>query len=107
VLLYVVEPARPIDSAVDWLAHARRVALDDVDDHPFVSFETIDDARAAECARVEGLTAARRVEGRAVEHKLVAAARDLVRVDDARVELQEVRVGVIESLGVHAGKFTI
>ena len=61
--------------------------------------DAFDDARRAERARVVGLPAAGRVEGRAVERDGRAPVNSRRDPDDARVELDEVRVRVVEAFG--------
>src|SRR5205085_3871651 len=67
VLLHVVEPAVPVNAPAHGRARPRRAALDEVQHAAVLRLDALDDASIAERARVRGLPAARRVEGRAVE----------------------------------------
>src|SRR5438874_759752 len=64
VLLNVVETSGPINTPAYKRARFRHAALDDVQHARFSGVNAINDARRAERARVRGLPAARRVEGR-------------------------------------------
>jgi hypothetical protein len=105
VLLDVVEAAIPVHAAAHERADRGRVALDDVDDGGVFRLDAIDDAGRAERAGVVRLAAAGRVEGRAVEDDGDATRRELARGEDGRVEVEQVRVGVVETFGrAHAGE---
>ena len=99
VLLHVVEPARPVNHAAHARPRLRHTALDDVQHLSALSLDAVNDARAAEQACVCGLAAARRVEGRSVEHHRRASFSVRRDGDNARVELDEVRVVVVETFG--------
>src|SRR4051812_24134363 len=67
VLLHVFEAPRPVDHTVDgagcdW-------PLDHVQNHTVVAIDDIDHARVPEPASVEWLSARRRIERSAVEHR--------------------------------------
>ena len=101
VLLHVVEPPRPIYTPAHRRAHLRRSTFDDVQHAVAFGVNALDHARPAERARVCGLSAARRVEGRAVERDdraLGVGGRDR---GDEGVELGQVRVRVVEPFGSH------
>jgi hypothetical protein len=99
VLLHVVEAARPIDAAAHLGPFGRGVALYDVEHALRLSVDALDDAGAAERAGVRRLPAAGRVEGRAVERDGRAAVVRARQGQDARVELGQVRVVVVEPFG--------
>jgi hypothetical protein len=100
VLLQMIETARPINPSLDLRAHLRRRAFDDVPHDARLFFvNAFDDARRAERACVARLAAASRVKRGAVERD-GEASRPFVRdVEDARVELREMRVVIIEAFG--------
>ena len=76
----------------------RRLALDDVHNRAVVSVDDVDHAGAANRSGIERLTAGCRVERGAIEHD-AGAAGDVADVDDTGIELGEIRIGVIETLG--------
>ena len=63
-----------------------------------VSIDDVDYAGAANRSGIERLTAGCRVERGAIEHD-AGAAGDIADVDDKGIELCEMRIGVIETLG--------
>ena len=96
VLLEVVAPAGGVDDAVQALAGGHRV--EDVHDPSAVVLH-LEDAHAAERARVPGLAAALGVERGAVEHDR-GPSPVLPALHDACVELEQVRVVAVEEDGV-------
>src|SRR6185312_380965 len=98
MLLDVVEPARPIDSAFDGGADLRRWSLDEMKDKiAFVS--AFHYASAIEHPGVAGLPAASWIEGGPVQRHCGPATDALRDVNHARLELDQVRVSVIETFG--------
>ena len=96
VLLHVIEPAHPVDLA----AHAvlGQWGGQEMDD-PVVLVRDIPHLHTSKPPGVEGLAAGGRVEGGAVEIDPPPIVRT---VDDVGLELAEVGVGVVETLG-HPG----
>jgi hypothetical protein len=98
VLLAVVAAPRLVHAAVHALPVERRV--EDVEDVG-AGVEDSHDAHVVEGAGVPGLSAALRIEGRAVQDD-GGPAFVLSAADDRRVELEEVGVVAVEALG-HRG----
>jgi hypothetical protein len=95
----MIEAARPIYAPRDSRAQDGSRTFDDVQHARLFTINTFYYARAVERAGVARLAAARRVERRAVERDGDAPRHGVVYVDDARVELREMRIVVIESFG--------
>ena len=102
VLLHVLEAARPVDRARGTRSLAAASRFDHVQDRAVVPIDDVDDARAAERAGVERLAAGCRIERGAVEHdgrRPSCAPTPTI----CGVELGQVRIGVVETLG-HDGR---
>jgi hypothetical protein len=97
VLLYVVQPARPINSSSNDRIARRRETLHDVKHATFTIIDALGHARAVERARVAGLSAAGRIKSRAIEHDRAPATDTFRRVDYASFKLDQMRVVIIEA----------
>ena len=89
VLLHVIEPARPVDLPVGPRRQRRAARSTTCTTSPVVIVDHVDDRLAAEAARVERLSARRRIERRAIEHDVRTPVDDVAGTDDG-VERREV-----------------
>src|SRR5690242_7374239 len=102
VLLHVVEPALPVDDTMDLVADSQscntgaRQHVNDVVTILVVVY--IDHAGAAEQTDIEGLAARGGIKAAPVQGDQRAIGLTL-HVQDRGIELQEIRIGVIEAFG--------
>ena len=103
VLLHVVASARGVDGAVDGSSLLEHL-LDEVEDVAVFIVRDFSDHDAAvaggERPGVERLSAAGGIEGRLVEQERSAPA-DATHFSHARVEGEEVRVGIVQAMRRH------
>lgn len=89
VLLQVIEPAQPIDFAVNCVVNVGHKPLDDMQ-HAFIfSVDAINDARLAQRSRVAWLAAAGGIKGRAIERDRNRSVITLVHADDSSIEFEQ------------------
>jgi len=89
VLLQVIEPAQPIDFAVNYVVNVGHKPLDHMQ-HAFVfSVDAINDARLAQGSPVAWLAAARGIKRRAIERDRYGSVVALVYADDACIEFEQ------------------
>ena len=93
VLLHMIEPPDPVDLAPNaWSSEGSRKQVG----NPLALVHHVGDFDSAQKANIEWLTPGGGVESRLVE---VDAAGIVGAVDDLRLEIAEVGVGVVESVG--------
>ena len=89
VLLHVIEPAQPIDLAVNGVVNIRHRPLDHMQ-HAFIfNFNAINHARLPERSRVAWLAAAGGIKGRAIKRNRYRAVVPLVYAGDASIEFEQ------------------
>src|SRR5215831_20317725 len=99
MLLHVIGPPRGIDAAMNWSYIDR--ASQNVNDHSRrLIFHTIDQCDIIQRTQIVWLAAGGRIKSGFIEYHLEAAVR-AARLNDIRIEFQEVRIIVIEPLGLH------
>ena len=67
--------------------------------HAIVAIDHLDDLRGSEPAGVVWLTAGRGIEGRSIEHDRASPIVGRRHIEDARIELGQIGIGVVETLG--------
>ena len=97
VLLHVVQPSRPVDSPAYNITTSRRRALDHVQHALVAIVDTLNNARAVECAGITRLTAASRIKRSAIENDRGPATDAIGDVHDASFKLDQMRIGIIET----------
>src|SRR5437660_10761139 len=97
VLLNVIEPARPVDSALNLRADFRCLSLYDVK-HSFAFVKALNYAGAIKTSGVAGLAATGGIERGAVKRHGGPTANTLGYVNHTRVKFDEMRVGIVEPL---------
>ena len=98
VLLHVIEPPHPVDRAMQRGRRGRPIY--DVKHAAVLRIDDVKDADVVEEADVVRLAAGRGIERRPVEHeRSLAVMRN--RLDEVRVELAKVRIGVIDAVCFH------
>jgi predicted metalloprotease with PDZ domain len=98
VLLNVIEAAGPVDSALYRGANRRRWSLYYMK-HGLALVDAFNDPSAVKRSRIARLSAARGIKSCAVERDCGPAADSLRYLNDARVKLDQMRIGVIETFG--------
>ena len=89
VLLHVIEPAQPIDLAMNCVVNVRHKALDYMQ-HAFVfSVDAVVYARLAQSSRVAWLAAARWIKRCAIERDCYRTVVALVYAGDASIEFEQ------------------
>ena len=99
MLLQVIEPAQPINPAMNAIANFRNGSYDQVQYAFSFGVDAIDHACFTEHAGVVGLSAAGGIKGGAVEFDRDLSVIALADADDDGVELKEARIVVVESFG--------
>jgi hypothetical protein len=100
VLLHVIEPARPLDDALDQRARLERT-IDHVHDALILMVDHVEHRASAQGAEIVRLSAARRVEGGPGERNLEPAVPGRAG-RHLRFEFGQIGVGVVDAFG-HAG----
>jgi hypothetical protein len=95
VLLHVIEPTVPVDAAVH--RSFRHRTVHDVKHGAVVAVDGIDDRGGPQPSGIEGLPAGRGVKGGAIQDHGLPSVHDQP-FQDGRVELAEVRVGVVDTV---------
>ena len=98
VLLHVIEPAQPIDLAMNGVIDIRHRTLDHMQNAFVFNVDAIDHARLAQRSRVAWLAAASGIKRCAIERDRYGSVVALAYADDASIEFEEPRIVVIESL---------
>jgi hypothetical protein len=89
------QPARPINTPMDQVTARGRRTLDHVKHTVVAVIDALSHARAVECSRVTRLAAASRIKRSAVEHDRGPTTDAIGDVNNACVELDQMRVGII------------
>ena len=97
VLLRVIEPAQPIDFAVNCVVNVGHGPLDHMQHAFSFSVEAVNHARLSQDSRVAWLAAARGIKRRAIERDRYGSVVALADADDASIEFEQPRIVVIES----------
>ena len=105
MLLHVIRTAGRIDSPVN--RRAGNSSLNNVDDVPAgLIFQAVDERHAINRPQIVRLAARRGIERRLVEND-AEPVTDGFGFDDVRVELEQIRIVIVESLGFHSVQFTV
>lgn len=99
VLLHMVEPSQPINFPVNCLTNLRDRTLDYVQNAGLFRVNAINDTSIAKCSCICRLAAAGGIEGGSIESHCDLTCVGLVQANDARVEFEQPRIVIIETLG--------
>ena len=105
MLLHVIRTTDRIDSPANrWTANSPFNKVDDVS--AGLIFQTVDERHAVNRPQIVRLAAGRGIEGGLIENDAEPVA-DSLSFHDVRVELEQIRIVIVESIGFHSVQFTL